>query len=33
MEKGLPAKSFVYYEIDENESKQMLSLDNQEGGD
>ena len=28
MEKGVPANSFVYYEIDENESKHLLSVDN-----
>ena len=28
MEKGVPANFFVYYEIDENESKHLLSVDN-----
>ena len=28
MEKGVPANFFVYYEIDEDESKHLLSLEN-----
>ena len=28
MEKGVPANFFVYYEIDENESKHLLSPNN-----